>query len=374
MRKSRALALALTTVAFALLAFASAAQALPANFWGVVPQAVPSEEQWARLKRGGVETVRTPVDWSAVQPTRGGAFNWSEFDAYVKRTAGAGLDVLPFLMNAPRWAVPQASVQGTGGAVKAPTRLPVTGIAATAWSNFVKAAVQRYGPTGTFWAENPTVPKRPIRAWQIWNEENFKYFIAHPNPAEYGQLVKISFAAARSVDPSAQIILGGMFARPKGGKAKGAPSPYASRFLAKMYELTPGIKTKFTGVALHPYTGNYRELTPEIEEFRGVLAENKDTAKGLWITELGWSSQPPPANPLENIFAKGVQGQVTQLRGAFHLLVAKAAQWRLKRVYWFSVDDQTGACNFCNGTGLFGEGFKPKPSWNEYVKFAGGTP
>ena len=58
------------------------------------------------------------------------------------------------------------------------------------------------------------MPKRPIRTWQIWNEENFKYFVARPNPAEYGKLVKLSYAAIKGVDPGAKMILGGLFARP----------------------------------------------------------------------------------------------------------------------------------------------------------------
>jgi hypothetical protein len=49
-------------------------------------------------------------------------------------------------------------------------------------------------------------------------------------------------------------------------------------------------------------------------------------------------------------------------------------KWKLQRVYWFSVDDDPGACNFCDGSGLFGKGFIPKKSWFAYVKFAGGTP
>lgn len=372
LRKSRALALATSVSLLALLAFATAARAVPATFWGVVPQANPSEEQWARLKAGGADSVRIPIDWAAVEPHRN-TYDWTEIDQLVKRTAAVGLEMLPFISNAPRWAVPQATVPGTGGA-KAPLRLPVSGTAAQAWSAMLQQLVGRYGPNGTLWAQNPTVPKRTIHYWQIWNEPNFHYFVAHPNAAEYGKLVKLSFTALRGADPGAQVILAGLFARPKGGKAKGATNPYASKFLQTMYEETPGIKTKFNGVALHPYTGNYTELTPEIEEFRKVLTVNHDAAKGLWITELGWSSQPPPANPLLNIFAKGLKGQAQQLKGAFTLLSAKVAAWKLKRVYWFSVDDQAGACNFCDGSGLFKEGFIPKPSWTEFVKFAGGTP
>ena len=64
---------------------------------------------------------------------------------------------------------------------------------------------------------------------------------------------------------------------------------FASDFLDLMYETTPGIKAKFNGVALHPYTGKYQELTPEIEEVRAVQKAHGDAAKALWITELGWS-------------------------------------------------------------------------------------
>lgn len=354
-----------------LAIFAPAAQAIPAKFWGVVPQATPSDEQFQTLKRGGVDSVRLPVEWGGVQSAPGAPLDWSNIDLAVRRAANVGIEVLPFLSGAPAWAVPHVFVPGTGKTAKAPARLPVSGAAATGWSNFVKGAAARYGPNGSFWAENPVVPKLPIRAWQIWNEENFKYFVAKPNPAEYGKLVKLSYTALKSVDPSAKAILGGMFALPKGCR-KGKANYCGAEFLDAMYATTPGIKTKFNGIALHPYSGKYQELTPQIEEFRAVLDEHKDSGKGLWITELGWSSQPP--DPLRNIFAKGLGGQATQLKGAFSLLKAKQVKWKVQRVYWFSVDDQEGVCNFCNGTGLFAQGFVPKRSWFSYVKFAGGTP
>ncbi len=373
-RGARAWTAILAVALLGMTLFAATAEAVPAKFWGVVPQETPSDEQFQLLKRGGVDSVRVPIEWGAIQPDPGGPLNWGSIDGTVRRAANAGVEVLPFISGAPAWAVPSIFVPGTGKTAKAPAHLPVTGAAATAWSNLLKGAVARYGPNGSFWAENPIVPKRPIRAWQVWNEENFKYFVAKPNPVEYGKLVKISYAALKSVDPGAQAILGGMFALPKGCRSKALPKQNycAADFLQLMYEKTPGIKAKFNGVALHPYTGKYQELTPEIEEFRDVLAANKDAAKGLWITELGWSSQPP--DPLRNIFAKGLAGQAAQLKGAFSLLVAHQVKWKLQRIYWFSVDDQDGICNFCNGSGLFAQGFVPKQAWYSYVKFAGGTP
>jgi polysaccharide biosynthesis protein PslG len=371
--KARAWTAMLVVALLGLAVFASAAQAVPAKFWGVVPQATPSDEQFQTLRRGGVDSVRIPIEWGAVQPAAGGAFEWTNVDTVVRRAANAGVEVLPFLSGAPGWAVPHVFVPGTGKTAKAPARLPASGAAAGAWSNFVKGAVARYGPVGSFWAENPLVPKRPVRTWQIWNEENFKYFVAKPNPAEYGKLVKRSYTALKSVDPGAKVLLGGMFALPKGclSKAKPKRAWCASDFLEEMYRTTPGIKAKFNGVALHPYSYFYSELAPRIEEFRTVLEENRDAGKKLWITELGWSSQPPTQT---NLFAKGLSGQAAQLKGAFSLLKAKQVKWKLQRVYWFSVDDQDGACNFCDGSGLFAQGFVAKKSWLAYVRFAGGSP
>jgi hypothetical protein len=376
-RRTRALIAALAISAVATMAFfATAAAALPAGFWGVVPQATPSPEQFQRLKQGGVQSVRIPIIWGGVQPNRGGALDWSTTDGLVKNAAAAGLRVLPFISGAPTWAIPQARVVESGNVVRSPARLPVSGVAASAWVNLLRGAVARYGPNGTLWAENPLIPKQPIREWQIWNEPNFVYFVAKPNPAEYGKLVRLSSTALKGADPGAKVILGGMFARPKNGiggpsKAKGKRNYYATRFLEVMYERTPGIKSKFDQVGLHPYSYYFQQLPSTIEELREVMAENHDAGKGLAITELGWSSEHPEQ---ADLFKKGVGGQAQQLKGSFSLFKRMQVKWHLKSVYWFSVDDQPGSCNFCGGSGLFGEGFRPKKSWFEYVRFAGGTP
>lgn len=377
-RKARALTAALAVV-LALGVFAASAAAVPAKFFGVVPQSNLSQEQFNTLKQGGVKEMRVAMIWGGMQPTRGSAPQWGEFDAQVERAAKSGIELLPFIVGTPSWVVPSVNVPGAPGA-KAPARLPVSGKAGKAWSTFLKDAVARYGTDGSFWSENPTLPVRPIKAWQIWNEPNFKYFVAHPNPAEYGKLVKLSSAAIKSTDPTAQVVLGGLFAKPagarylRGKKVVHATSPnyFGSYFLEQMYKTNPGIKSRFQGVALHPYVARYRQLPPEIEELRGVMTRAGDAAKGLWVTELGWSSEPPQGP--SNVFAVGTSGQARELKGAFTLLKADAAKFRLKRVYWFSVDDAAETCNFCNGSGLFKKGFVPKKSWTEFTKFTGGTP
>jgi len=373
-RKIRALTAALAVSAAASASIASSAQAVPSKFWGVVPQAQPTPGQLERLKRGGVDSMRIPVVWPLVQASPGGAFDWSGVDSQVEDIARAGIEVLPFLSGAPEWAVPSVFVPGSHRTARAPRNLPASGAAASGWSAFVSAAVVRYGPGGTFWSEHPELPARPIRIWQIWNEANFKYFVARPSPAEYGKLLKLSFSAIRAVDPGAQLVLGGLFARPGEAtfKVKPPQAYFATDFLDKLYRTTPGVKSKFAGVALHPYTSEFQQLEPDIEEFRAVLRRHHDSSKGLWITELGWSSMPRAGH---DAFAKGPKGQVTQLKGAFGLFKRWQAKWRLKRIYWFSIEDAPrGVCNFCEGTGLFKPGFIPKKSWAAYVRFAGGRP
>lgn len=377
-RKTRALTAIMVVVA-ALGVLAANAAALPTNFFGVVPQSTLTQEEFNTLKLGGVKEMRTPLIWSAIQPKRNGPYNWTGFDEQVERAAQSGIELLPFLIGTPTWAVPNATVPNAGAA-KAPAHLPTTGLGGTAWTKFVKAAVARYETGGAFWTEHPGLPDVGIANWQIWNEPNFKYFVAKPNPSEYGRLVTLSSKAIKSVDPSAQVILAGLFAKPAGARRLAgkrvanptSPSWFASYFLEQMYKTNPGIKTKFQGVALHPYVARYRQLPAEIEEVRDVLTAAGDGTKSMWITELGWSSEPPQGP--SNVFAVGQSGQARELKGAFTLLSQDAARFRLRHVYWFSVDDAAETCNFCNGSGLFKKGFVPKKSWTEFTKFTGGTP
>lgn len=362
-RRARLLLATFAIATLGALGSAASAAALPANFWGVVPQLPPSAQSLQVLKRGGVDSIRVPISWGSVQPEGTHEWNWSDADTLIGAAAAARLNILPFLSTAPGWAVPTDRRFGS------PRFLPVrNGRQRGGWKRFVTEAIRRYGPGGAFWLEHPELPPRPIRIWQVWNEPNFKYFVARPNPAEYGKLVKLTYAAAKTADPSAKLILGGLFARPIEATYHVKPKQayFASTFLQQMYRSTPGIKSKFQGVALHPYTGSWKNLPGRIEEVRRVLRANHDAGKPLYITEMGWSSEPPRKG---NSFAKGVSGQARELKGAFRLLKANQRRWRIQGVFWFSISDYAGLCNFCGGSGLFHEG-KPKPAWYAYERFA----
>ena len=145
---------------------------------------------------------------------------------------------------------------------------------------------------------------------------------------------------------------------------------FATDFLERMYRTHPRRARQVPRRRPPSLLLLYKELTPEIEEVRAALKRERDPGRSIWLTELGWSSGKPEAANGNNQFEKGSQGQARELTGAFKLLKAKAATWRVKRLYWFSFTDAPGTCNFCDGSGLFGPGFVGKPAWAAYERLA----
>jgi glycosyl hydrolase family 42 (putative beta-galactosidase) len=367
MKRRLILPLLIASVAAALFAAtqgaATPAPQPPQGFFGIAPQAGLTDEDAAYMSAGGIESVRVPLAWSLIQPTAKGAYQWGGVDDAVAVAARHGLRVLPFVYNTPRWLAAK------------PTTLPVNGKARTAWVAFLQAAVKRYGPGGEFWAahlpgvvkyEPPIAKPLPIRTWQIWNEANFFYFAYPVSPQRYAKLVTLSSQAIKATDSGAKVILTGLFGKPTASGARGMP---AADFLAALYRV-PGIKSRFDGVALHPYAVDTETLEELVEGIHEVTVENHDRVP-LYITEMGWGSQ----NDFNQVaFEQGVQGQVRELRDAYAYLLDNQRRLDLQQVDWFSWKDAVGSCNFCDSVGLFRTGprFKPKPAWRAFVALAGG--
>jgi hypothetical protein len=343
-----------------LLALAPASvQALPRGFFGVVPQTAIGKRDTARMRSGGVETIRVPVSWGAIQGSPRGGYEWSGLDAMVALAAEDHLEVLPFLISTPHWLARDWRT------------LPVdNGRQRRAWSEFISAAVERYGRQGEFWAEHGPFSKRPlprlpIRAWQIWNEENFFYFAQPPSPTRYARLLAVTHKAMHRADPRAELVLGGLFGNP----GQNPPRAYdAVDFLDRLYRVR-GVKANFDAVALHPYAADAGVLRYLVEGVRGTMVSHGDRRAGLYLTELGWGSQ---NDPRVVSFEVGLHGQARELRAAYRYLIANHHRLGLRQVDWFTWKDITGGCNFCDSTGLFRRGgnFRPKPAWRAFVSFA----
>ena len=337
----------------------------PKGFFGIGPQTILDDRDLEYMKAGGIESIRVPLPWNGVQPTAKGKLLWEGFDDIVALAARHGITVLPFVYGTPSWIARKY------------TTLPINnGKARSAWSAFLKAAVERYGPGGDFWREmapgvvkyEPAIPRPlPIRSWQVWNEANFFYFAYPASPQRYAKLVQISSPAIKRVDPGAKVILSGLFGEPT---ARGPKGMSAAKFLETVYR-TPGIKSRFDGIALHPYAVDAETLEEMAEDMHEVTIESRDRGVPFYVTEMGWGSE---NNFQEVAFEQGIRGQVKQLKASYGYLLENQRRLNLKQVFWFSWKDLADTCTFCDSVGLFREGtrFHPKPAWRAFVGLTGG--
>src|SRR5215213_682470 len=186
---------------------AAARRKVPRGFVGVMwdkeIQDAPADlrrAQWDKMARSGVESARVIFSWNLAQDNAADEPNFVRADEMVRNAARHGIDLLPVVTYAPRWARVIEDDLGSG-----PSDL-------AAYGHYVSELVRRYGPRGYFWRRNPRVPKRPIRVWQIWNEPSLPYqFAPHEGWAErYAQVLRTGARAVRRRDRRATVVLGGL--------------------------------------------------------------------------------------------------------------------------------------------------------------------
>ncbi len=354
----------LAVVALASLsAGAGTARAVPRTFFGIVPQTALTETDAEYMRAGRIGSVRWPLAWSGVQPEREGEYQWAGFDEVVATAARQRLRVLPFVYSTPSWISPKYTTLPVDNARQRRT-----------WVAFLRAAGERYGPSGEFWREHGAgtadpVPKLPLVEWQIWNEANFFYFARPASPYRYARLLRISDQALGRADGRLKTIVSGLFGEPS---AQPPNAMHAVEFLERLYSV-PGIKASFDGVALHPYAERAADLERMTEEMRQVALDNRDPGAGLYLTEMGWGSQ---HNPNLVSFEQGTGFQLREMRSAYRYLAGNRGRLNLRGTYWFTWKDTRGSCNFCDSTGFFRDSarLKPKPAWRAFVGLTGGRP
>ena len=344
----------------------SAAAAVPATFFGVGPQGPLDILDYPRMGQAHVGTLRFEIDWARTDRAPGtGEEEWIAADGVVASAARQGIQTLPFVFDTPRWVLERG---GTACASRCGLYAPTGRRELGAFGRFLGAAVDRYGPEGTFWAEHPQLPKFPITAWQIWNEQNSPtFFRPLPKVRAYGKMIAAAHDAITARDPAAKIILGGMFGNPRGGAKPVIP---AAEYLARLYR-RPGAARDFDGVAAHPYAGLVKEMAAQVRLLHREINRAGDNAS-MWITEVGWASGGPPSslNP-------GPEGQAERLTKAYDYFLDRRRKLRIKTVDWYSWRDgpDTGpaGCAWCRESGLLAADGTPKPSLAAFASLTGGA-
>ncbi len=355
----------------ALATMAGAAAASPT--YGVVPQdgALPSSADLELMPRAGIESVRLMASWANAEPAPG-VYNWGAMDAMVRETTAHGISPLFFLYGMPAWAARQDGRRCRSD--RCGVFVPRTPATQAAFASFAGAAAERYGAGGAFW-EPATEPAseapcactepRPVSAWQIWNEQNSaKYFAPQVRVERYASLLSRASSAIKVADPSAEVILGGMWGPESSRKGLLTVSSY----LKRLYSVA-GIRDSFDAIALHPYAATAGQSVDQIEAARKLVESLGDPEVGLWVTELGWAAAGPKGHP----YVKGLQGQARLLSQTLKRLSRRARSFRLEAVFWYSWRDKAGGdaiCEWCGHAGLRAKDGSAKPAWKAFARVA----
>jgi polysaccharide biosynthesis protein PslG len=337
-----------TTLLICLALAAQANAAAPRAFYGVMAAKDPDATEIARMGAGKVGTLRINFVWSAVQPTASSPLTWDYYDAIIGAAAQQGIRVLPTVYSTPTWAA-------------AKDNHPPSKAHFGDFQTFVHEAAARYGSNGTFWSTHPEVPKLPVIDWQLWNEMNSpSFWYRKPNAKQYVALLRVFNAGIKSADPSAKIILGGLFRTPRI-----LHGVNLDRYLPAIYRAKA--KPLFDAVAMHPYATTPRDALRDVRETRQIMAQFKDKKAKLWITEVGWAT-----GGVSTALTVSPQRQATYLRKTFGILASNRKRMKIAGVVWYSWRDLPGGIWF-NHTGLFTESLDPKPSWSAFVSLTGGS-
>jgi polysaccharide biosynthesis protein PslG len=323
--------------------------AAPREFYGVIPATDPDATEIARMGAGRVGTMRINLVWASVQSNSPSQFDWGHYDNLIGAAAQNGIRVLPTIYGTPSWAAARQN--------HPPSKAHLGDFGA-----FVRAAAERYGANGTFWAQHPEIAKLPVIDWQLWNEVNSpSFWYRKPSAKQYVGLLRVMRAGIKAGDPGGRVILAGLFPTPVVRKGVSL-----DRYLGAIYKRKA--KPLFDAVAIHPYSTTPRDALRRLRDLRRLMARFKDKRTPVWVTELGWATGGNPT-PL----TVSPQRQANYLRRAFNLLAANRGRLRIHGVVWYSWRDLPGGIWF-NHTGLFSQDLQPKPSWNAFVSLTGGSP
>ncbi|MEA2495483.1 MAG: hypothetical protein QOJ29_3394, partial [Thermoleophilaceae bacterium] len=199
-------------------------------------------------------------------------------DTFLQHAKDRGIAVIATLWSTPCWAsaAPDSAKQSCAGAWwdRGVDRYPPTNA-----SDYADAAAW----VATRWASK-------LSALEIWNEPNLpdKYSLQAADPAAAdATLIKAAYPRVKQVAPNLTVLAGAL-------------AFSDGDFLQQLY--ANGIKDNFDGFSIHPYNEwcdpndtwqpqwkKYTYLTG-VPWIQSILAGHGDGDKGLWLTELGWST------------------------------------------------------------------------------------
>jgi hypothetical protein len=369
----RAIALALASAMLAasiVVATATTAHAAKKAILPVTPNSfvgVVSDDTFASIGSGGstsyldsirnagVGLLRQKFDWDFLTFGNGATnINWSYLDRFMTAMAQEGITVMPVLFDPPA----SMTTAPAAGAIRGnypPRDLGSIG-------DFGAMLAAHYGTNGSFWAAHPELPRRPITAWQIWNEPSLPvYWQPRPDATAYVQMLRLASQKIKAVDPNAEIITAGL----PDSHIKG--SVPLLRYIKQMYRA--GAAGAFDTLAVNGYAPTGKAVLKLITHIRRVMNSYGGAKTALRISEFGWADR-GPEHPRGRFTVGRKQGPYTYQ--AIRALWKARNRLNLRGIVYYDWRDQpvyAGGKNFWGlHTGLLTLNGQPKPALGWFKK------
>jgi polysaccharide biosynthesis protein PslG len=234
-----------------------------------------------RLTReAGFGWLKQQVRWSDVEKTKGQP-DWSELDKIVDFSLKAPVNVMFSVVSSPTWS------RAAGGVDGPPDNLADFAV-------FMSQLATRY--------------KGQVRAYEIWNEQNFsrEWGGGQINAGAYVELLKVGYEAVKAADPNAIVVSGAL-------TPTGFTDPNVAiddvLYMEQMYQYKEGMIKQYADVvgahaggfnnppeadpnsaSTEQFRGHPSFYFRRVEQLRSVMEKYGDGGKRMWLTEFGWST------------------------------------------------------------------------------------
>ncbi len=329
---------------------------------------------WAFPQYGslGVEIVRVNLYWggndgvarrkrpaNAVNPNDP-AYDWTLYDAFMKRAAENHIKVVFSIILTPSWAGPAKN--------RAPRRL-------IDLRNFAFAAAKRY--SGSFRPDPEAEPLPRVRYWLAWNEPNNPVFLKPQfvrsgngfqlaSPRIYAGICNAIFSGVHLTGLSGEKVGCGVTA-PRGNNTGRGPRPSISPIFFLRGMKRAG--ARFDAYAHHPYYNHPNESPTFVPKtFRTTTLGNINVLirelthlygpKRVWITEYGYQTKPP-----DPYFGVPWARQARYLTQSFAIARRNP---RIDMMMWFLLKDEARISGWQSG--LYTASGRRKPSWRAFQR------
>lgn len=222
-----------------------------------------------RMREMRLQTARLSLLWPWTEPQRG-RHAPAVLDRLVAGLAKRRIRAELIIDSAPAWVVPPNCVHGVIGYAM-PTDLG-------AYRAYLRWAIDRYGPGGSFWKANPGLDASLAPRWlEVWNEPNDpSRWCGRVDAGQYARMLRATLDAVQERTPTVRVALGGPTNHWGANETSPTSAVAIQYFLRDVAAADPRLLERVDGFSLHPYgwhgvQGSGEAVLTDVTAYRELL-------------------------------------------------------------------------------------------------------